>query len=194
MDGHSRWEIFELIGAVSAPPEPPHVEDLWVRSLRCLKKMAEPDLRRFILTRTMAPVGEAVFGVPLVTSHIGAYLLPGTGKRSLATVNVPAGRMRFESSWRVGAPEPDVRVWLPVPDLGERLLPVKDHHLLKKVEKAGVGPRERAKMLGSLIESMGEEIMVRLGLSRPFPGKDQHGPGFCWLMADGFFSVSDPQI
>ena len=33
MDGHARWEIFELVGPSPAVPQPPHLEDLWVRSL-----------------------------------------------------------------------------------------------------------------------------------------------------------------
>jgi hypothetical protein len=30
-------------------------------------------------------------------------------------------------------------------------------------------------------------------LSRPFAPRPDCGPGYCWLMADGFFSLADPQ-
>src|SRR5689334_21639566 len=34
IDGHQRWEVFELVGPEPAEPQPPHVEDVWVRTLR----------------------------------------------------------------------------------------------------------------------------------------------------------------
>src|SRR5579871_3240025 len=49
LDGHVRWEIMELIGPQPATPEPPHVEDLWVRSLRFRGATASLEQRRAIL-------------------------------------------------------------------------------------------------------------------------------------------------
>jgi hypothetical protein len=195
LDGYTRWAIFEIVGPSLAAQEPPHLEDIWVRSLRACNRLAATDRRREILARTVSGASEPIFGVPLATTRSAAYLLPGTGQRSLATVIVPANRIRFEGSRRQGPPEPDMRACIPVPDLGERLLPVKDHHLLlKKTEVAGTNPGERAKMLDLLIQQMGEHVAVRLGLSRAFPSRPGGGQNFCWLMADGFFSLSDPQI
>jgi hypothetical protein len=42
-----------------------------------------------------------------------------------------------------------------------------------------------------LVQQMGETVAVRLGLSRPFASQGQ--PPLCWLMANGFFSLDDPQ-
>jgi hypothetical protein len=193
MDGHARWEVFELIGPAPAPQEPPHLEDVWVRALSPQKALASPERRRAILAQTVAASDEPIFGVPLATTRSAAYLLPGTGRRSLTTVIVPVDRIRFEGSWRQGATEPDMRAWIPVGNLGERLVPVKDHHLLKKTEAAGSNPGKRAKMLNLLIQQMGEQVAVRLGLSRAFQGRPDGGQSLCWVMADGFFSLSDPQ-
>ena len=38
LDGSCRWEAFELVGAQVPPREAPHVEDVWVRSLRPLDR------------------------------------------------------------------------------------------------------------------------------------------------------------
>ena len=42
---------------------------------------------------------------------------------------------------------------------------------------------------------MGDTVAVRLGITRPFTPQEGAGrtPGLCWLMADGFFSLTDPQ-
>jgi hypothetical protein len=34
---------------------------------------------------------------------------------------------------------------------------------------------------------------VRLGVSRAYSGTPGRAPNVCWLMADGFFSLTDPQ-
>jgi hypothetical protein len=39
---------------------------------------------------------------------------------------------------------------------------------------------------------MGDQVAVRLGLSRAFNSRSGE-PGVCWLMADGFFSLTEPQ-
>src|SRR3954462_4487621 len=62
LDGHSRWEIFELLGPQPALAEPPHVEDVWVRALRSRHRLASPGQRREILAATAAEPGEAAFG------------------------------------------------------------------------------------------------------------------------------------
>src|SRR5690349_7506116 len=54
MDGHSRWEVFELVGIEPAEPLPPHREDVWVRDLRPRRTLANPALRRVILQATLA--------------------------------------------------------------------------------------------------------------------------------------------
>jgi hypothetical protein len=43
------------------------------------------------------------------------------------------------------------------------------------------------------VEQMGEQVAVRLGLSRGFRSMPGRAESVCWLMADGFFSSNDPQ-
>jgi hypothetical protein len=192
MDGHTRWEIFELIGAQPAIPEPPHLEDLWVRAMKSRRSFALPEQRRAILAATTAPPIVPIFGSELATTRTAAYLPPGTGQRSLATVVVPSNRLRFETAWRQGNYEPDVRVELPLPAVGPRWLPVKDHHLLLRMERAASDLGQRIEFLGTAVQQMGKQVAVRLGLSRPFQGQTNQ-PSMCWLMADGFFFLADPQ-
>jgi hypothetical protein len=193
LDGHSRWEVFELLAPEPAAGEPPHLEDLWVRSLHPRRALAAPADRRAILLQTAVRPGESLFGAPLTSTRSAAYLKPGTGQRSLATVIVPTADIRFHASWREGAEEPDVRVALPLPELAGRQLPVKDHHLLQRAELAGASLEGRLKTLALAVQQMGEQVAVRLGLSRAFHHDDSRAPAACWLMADGFFSLADPQ-
>jgi hypothetical protein len=193
LDGHSRWELLELVGAEPATPEPPHLEDLWVRTLRPRRCLATPAQRREVLEKTAAKPGEPLFGVPLLTNRSAAYVEAGAGLRSLATLVVPAARICFSASWRAGSPEADVRVTLPVPQLQDRSLPVKDHHLLCRAEQRGSNVNERIEALADAVRQMGELVAVRLGLSRGFKGPPAKPGTVCWLMADGFFSFSDPQ-
>ena len=192
LDGYQRWECFELLGLMPADPEPPHLEDCWVRALKPHRRTAPPDLRRAILDATIVPVGEPLFGAPLSATRAAAYLAPGTGQRSLSTVVVPSAQINFGASLRQGELEPDVRATLPLPLLGPRTLPVKDHHLLRKVETLGRDLNQRTQALTALVRGMGGQVVVRLGLSRPFQAHNG-GPASCWLMADGFFSLMDPQ-
>src|SRR6266852_7495844 len=193
LEGRSRWEVFELIGTEAAEAQPPHREDIWVQALRSRNRFAPRDQRRAILEATVAKSEESMFGAPLLTTRFAAYLPPGTGRQSLATISVPAEEISFSFSRREGAPEPDVRVMLPVPPLGERLLIVKDHHLLRRAEQiAGGDPARQITALNTAVMQMGERVAVRLGLSRAFQGDPQRA-AMCWLMADGFFSLNDPQ-
>ena len=192
MDGRRRWEIFELIGAQPAGPEPPHLEDLWVRALRPRRSLASPEQRRGILAATTAPPNVPIFGFALATTRTAAYLRPGTGQRSLATVVVPSSQLRFETVLRQGSFEPDVRVELPLPEVGKRCLPVKDHQLLLQMERVSSDLGQRNRFLDTTVRQMGEQVAVRLGLSRPFQVRTDE-PGRCWLMADGFFPLADSQ-
>src|SRR5262249_23975632 len=65
LDGHCRWEVFELVGAEPAWPEPPHTEDLWVRTMRPRQRLASADERRAMLTETRAAEGQPLFGASL---------------------------------------------------------------------------------------------------------------------------------
>ncbi|MBV9122554.1 MAG: hypothetical protein JO112_04285 [Planctomycetes bacterium] len=192
MDGHARWEMFEVIGPRPARPEPPHLEDLWVRTLRSLQTSASLEQRRSILEATAVRLGEPVFGIPLSRTRSALYLPPGTGRRSLATLVVPAHAIDFSGSHREGSSGPDIRVHLRVPGPGDRTLPVKDHHLLLKAESGRAGLEEQIQRLNEEVHRMGELVAIRLGLSRPFVADGRESPR-CWLMADGFFSFSHPQ-
>ena len=193
LDGHTRWEIFELIAPESAVPEPPHLEDLWVRAMRSRRILASAEERRAILTATIVKPNELIFGVPLVATRAAAYLQPGSGQRSLATLVLPSNRLTFTGSCRQGAGDNDIRVSIPLFDLGERWLPVKDHHLLAKTTRAANRLDGQIRSLSDAVQQMGQQIAVRVGLSRPFQAAADRGTALCWLMADGFFSLSEPQ-
>src|SRR5262249_30448639 len=136
LDGHSRWEVFELVGPESAEPEPPHLEDVWVRSLRPRRRLATPGQRREILEATAVRPGDIPFGVPLTATRASLHLPPGTGQCSLTTLVLPADQITFTVSSRQGAPEPDIRVHLDYSNLAGRTLPVKDHALVSRAERA----------------------------------------------------------
>src|SRR5947208_252354 len=54
MDGHSRWEVFEVAGAEPAAAQAPHLEDTWVGTLRSRSRLASPAQRRTVLKATLA--------------------------------------------------------------------------------------------------------------------------------------------
>jgi hypothetical protein len=193
LDGHSRWEMFELIHPEPAELDPPHLEDVWVRELRPLRRSATPGQRRAILAATAASDGVLLFGAALTVTRSAAYLPPGSGGRSLVTVLVPGRHIAFGACWRDGASEPDFRVKLPLGELGERVLAVKDHHLLLRAQQAGPDLDAQLDRLHGLVAGMGEQVAVRLGLSRSFGYEQASSTPACWLMADGFFSLADPQ-
>jgi hypothetical protein len=194
MDGHSRWEVFELVHPVRPLPVPPHVEDVWVKTLEPRRRSARRDERRAILQATLGPPDAALFGAALLNNgHGGCYLEPGSGERSLASLVVPSSEIRFKPpQCRGGADQPDYHAYLTVPGHGECILPVKDHFLLCRAEKAWPNLDDRPGFLTEAVHLMGHQVVVRLGLSRSFPTA-RGAPGRCWLMADGFFSLDDPQ-
>lgn len=192
MAGRSRWEEFDLVSPRLAKTESPHVEDTWVRSLRPCKRLATPDQRRAILRATAAATADALFGAPLRIEGTKTFLLPGEGQRSLSTLLAPAEQIQFHVGQRDRhSREPRIRVNLPFPGLGVRTLPVTDHHLYCRVEQQASRLEDQAELFNGLIRQMGEIVAVRLGLSRPFGSEEQSAA--CWLMANGFFSLADPQ-
>lgn len=193
VDGRSRWEVFELLEGRPAPPLPPHLEDAWVSRLKPCNRHATPAQRRAILQATLTAAGQDLFGAPLVATRSTAYLAPGTGCRSLTSVLVPAGGVTFSASWREGTPEPDYRVRLALPVLEGRALAVKDHFLLRRAEMASTNLERRVQELTLAVGQMGDSVLVRLGLSRAFQATAGRTHGVCYLMADGFFSFTDPQ-
>src|SRR5437016_1106340 len=68
MDGHARWEIMELIAPHRACPEPPHLEDVWVRALKPRGSSASLEQRRAILEATTALPSEPIFGASLTST------------------------------------------------------------------------------------------------------------------------------
>jgi hypothetical protein len=192
IDGHSRWEVFELIQPAPARSLAPHHEDVWVASLAPCRRLATPDERRAVLKATLTPAGHSVFGAALTHGYSGSFAEPGHGERSLASVLVPSADVQFTALWRDGAEQPDHRVSLPLPEVGRRILPLKDHFLLRRAEKESADVDEQLGALARAVRSMGATVVVRLGLSRSFVSATGQ-PGKCWLMADGFFSLDDPQ-
>jgi hypothetical protein len=120
-------------------------------------------------------------------------LQPGTGLRSLVTLCVPTNQILFHGSRR-GTSEPvEFRVRLGIEGLGDHLLSVKDHHLLTKAEQTSPDLDGQVRAMQQLVGRMGDPVVVRLGLTRPFLNGEHHPAGRCWLMVDGFFSLSDPK-
>jgi hypothetical protein len=193
IDGHQRWEVFELVKPEDALPEPPHLEDVWVRELKPRRRSAPVEQRRAVLESLAAKPGECIFGTPLLTTRASAYLRPRTGQRSLGTIVVPGGCISFMASHRQGVAEPDVRICIGVPPLDGRFLPLVDHHLRLRAERAAPDLNRQRQALNAAVQEMGERVVVRLGVSRPFQATPARGPGLCWLMVDGLFSLSDPQ-
>ncbi len=191
--GHKRWEIFELVAPEPAEAQPPHLEDVWVRDLRPTGRIIPTEQRRAILQATLPPAGQHIFGLPLVLTRTSAYLTPGLGTRSLTSVVVTAGQIQFSAAQREGVLEPDFRVALSTPGHSPRIVPVKDHCLLQKAEHAAKDLDGSLLVLQRLVREMGERVLVRLGLTRAFVSTPRRGEGLCWLMADGFFSLDDPQ-
>ncbi len=192
MAGRSRWEVFKLASPRLATPESPHLEDTWVRSILPCKRLATPDERRIILQATTAETAEGLFGAPLRVSGSKTFLLPGEGERSLTTLMAPVGQIRFRAGRRTReSAATSIRVELPFPDLGLRTLPVTDHHLLSWAEQQSPRPEDQVDFLNGLVRQMGDRVAVRRGLSRPFA--HEGAPPVCWLMANGFFSMADPQ-
>jgi hypothetical protein len=194
LDGHTRWEVFELIGVQPAGPEPPHLEDLWVRALKPCRRLASGDQRRAILAATTPQPGAQLFGAELQCTRTAAYLNPGTGQKSLTTLVVPMAQLTFAGSRRAGAAAVDFRATIPIPGIGQRWLPVKDHHLLRQIESATMSVEQQCQQLREVVQKMGQHVAIRLGLSRPFQSAPGQAQAACWLMADGFFSLSDPQV
>jgi hypothetical protein len=192
LDGHSRWEVFELIHPAPARAAAPHLEDVWVTSLKTRHRLAAPDERQAVLLATLTPPGKSIFGTTLTHGYSGSYAEPGGGERSLASVVVPSAEVQFTALWREGAEQPDHRVSLVLPEAGRRILPLKDHFLLCRAEKESDDVDEQLKSLARAVRAIGPTVVVRLGLSRPYTSAEGR-PGKCWLMADGFFSMDDPQ-
>lgn len=193
MDGHSRWELFELIDPKPAEPSAPHLEDLWVRGMKSRRILADGVVRRAILQATLVQPGEPWFGTALTSTRSCAYVMPRTGQRSLVSLVVATHAIHFSVSWREGAAEADCRVCLDVPELQGRSLPVKDHFLLHRAESASSAVAGRIQALNLAVSQMSEQVIVRLGLSRSFQATPGRTESVCWLMADGFFSLNDPQ-
>jgi hypothetical protein len=191
--GRCRWEVFELVEPAAPKPQPPHLEDVWVNTLRPRYRIAPAAVRRRLLRETLIPAGKPLFGAPLMQTRAGIFLAPGTGCRSLATAAVPATCVEFTAVRRDGIDEPDVRVALHVADFEGRTLPVKDHFLLARAEAAAPDLEGQVRALNEAVRQMGPEMAVRLGVSRAYSGSPGRAPNACWVMADGFFSLTDPQ-
>lgn len=191
MEGHCRWEVMELVRPELADSMAPHLEDCWVQSLRPRRVLAPVEQRRKVLQGTLASAGEPLFGADLNLAQAGAFLKPGTGTRSLATVIVSSADLVFCGITR-GLREAEIRVRIPLPDMGERQIPVKDHFLLQWAGQAGDSLSRQLVALNEGVRRMGAQVAVRVGLSRAFQ-TSMDKPGYCWLMADGFFSCAEPQ-
>jgi hypothetical protein len=193
IDGHSRWEVFDLSAPEPAPPQAPHLEDAWVVGLRSRRGLAAPAFRRAVLDATLVPAGQPLFGAPLRTNNHKAYLLPGEGVRSLTSLAVRQAQIELFAEERDDRPEPVYRVRLDVPELSDLVLPFKDHFLLGRSEQASPTTAGRLRALKLAVAQLGDPLVVRLGLSRPYAPPESSSLPRCYLMADGFFSLSDPQ-
>jgi hypothetical protein len=193
MDGRQRWQIFELVGAEPAPPFAPHLEDVWVRELRTQDRFADPGTRRKILEQTAVSNGQPLFGAPFLCPNGKAYLRPGTGSRSLVTVSVPQKEIAFAVASKPGSSDLLYRVKLNVPGLRDYLLPLKDHFLIERARQTAVTGEKQRQEFSRIVGEMGDQVAVRIGLSRAYSATGQEEDAVCWLMADGFFSAINPQ-
>jgi hypothetical protein len=193
MDGHSRWEVLEFEAPEPAPPQAPHLEDAWVVTLRTRHCFATPAQRRAILQQTIVPEGQPLFGVPLHKDRHKGYLLPGEGVRSLTSLAVRQNEIELFADQRPDKPGPNYRVRLHVPELAGLVLPFKDHFLMARAEQAAPTETGRLQTLKRAIAEMGETVIVRIGVTRPYAQPGSSSLPVCWLMADGFFSWNDPQ-
>ena len=189
MDGHARWDVLELVGPAPAASWPPHCEDVWVRELKARGRSATRDQRRSVLEATRLSPNRPLFGAALTPTASSAFLAPGAGERSLTTVLLPAEGVQFFVTARPGG-RADLRVRLEAPGFTGRLLPLKDHFLLRRAEQASANLDVQLRCVQEAVRRMGDPIAVRVGLSRPFAPAG--GDPACWLMADGFFSYDDP--
>lgn len=192
MDGHARWQVFEMAQPRPAAGLAPHREDVWVNALTARRVTAGREQRRAILQATAVAPGRPLFGEKLLGTATGAYLDPGHGDRSLVSLEVEAGQLRFTALWREGATRADFRVRLALPELGACILPVTDHFLLSQAERHAADTDGRIGHLAGAVRGMGPRVVVRLGLSRAFAAAEGQ-PGRCWVMANGFFAADDPQ-
>jgi hypothetical protein len=192
IDGRQRWGLLELVGPEPARPAPPHLEDVWVHSLRPRKCLADPDVRRAILQATCPPSNQPLFGAPLQARGSGGWLHPGQGCRSLVCTLVPTDEFRFRLLWK---PDGQVRyrAHLGTAELDPFGIPITDHTLLSRAEQEHERPEDRLAWMTDQVRRMGETVAVRLGVSRPFAGESSGSDAVCWLMVDGFFSPTDPQ-
>jgi hypothetical protein len=193
MDGRQRWQVFELVRPEAAPPLAPHLEDVWVRELRTQGRFADLETRRAILQQTTVEPGEPLFGAPFVLPEGKAFVPPGHGARSLVTVVVPRDCIAFSVYMRPDKSEPLYRVRLDVDGLREYVLPLKDHCLLGRVQQMAVKLDVQRDVLAHLVGEMGQQVAVRVGLSRAYSAIGKEEDAVCWLMADGFFSLANPQ-
>ena len=193
MDGHTRWEVFEVISPEPAPPLAPHLEDAWVISLRSRRGLAAPGQRRAVLEATLVPEGQPQIGAALRRDKHKAYLLPDEGARSLTSVAVRQKQIELFVERSIYKPEAVYRVRLHLAELEGLVIPFKDHFLLGRAEQASPTEAGRLRALQLAIAQMGETVIVRLGVSRPYAYSGSSSLPVCWLMADGFFSSSDPQ-
>src|SRR5260370_15011025 len=76
MDGHRRWEVFQLLDVQPALPEPPHLEDVWVSGMRSLARLATRAQRRAILEAGRRAAAKPLFGERLTRTRTAAYLDP----------------------------------------------------------------------------------------------------------------------
>lgn len=193
LDGHSRWEVFEVIAPEPAPPLAPHLEDAWVVGLRSRRGLAAPGQRRAVLEATLVPEGQPLFGAALRRDKHKAYLLPNEGARSLTSVAVRQQQLELFVERSAYRPEAAYRVRLHLPELEGLVIPFKDHFLLGRAEQASPTDTGRLQALKLALAQMGERVIVRLGVSRPYAFTGSSSLPVCWLMADGFFSSNDPQ-
>jgi hypothetical protein len=195
IDGHMRWEVFDMIDPSPEQALPPHLEDAWVRDLRPCRKSVTAEWRRAILEAGVAQPDTPIFGVELKQLPSGScYLDPNTGNRSLATVMLPSAELQFTAHQCDGADASNNRyhVRLNLPGHSAAILAVKDYLLLRQAREYSTNLDSQVSFLNEAVRQMGARICVRLGLARPVSLATGQ-PGRCWLMADGFFSPDDPQ-
>jgi len=170
-----------------AQSEPPHTEDIFYapRSVRLVGRVSEVRWRA-LLTNSLSPSVEAIFGRQIMTDH-GWYVWQGGGERSLGTVAPLRIREVFhgqkdDGTWgyRLGFDDMKGTYYrLSITDLAWR-------YVCDRGRAMGRAPGEISESAAQLLRN--RAVFLRIGLARP---NLDHLPDRCFLQITGIHTFPD---
>ena len=171
----------------NAQSEPPHTEDIFYtsRSVRLVGRVTETRWRE-LLTTTLSPSVQAIFGRPILADH-GWYVWQGGGERSLGTVIPRTIREVFhgqkdDGTWgyRLGFDDmTGTNYRLSITDLAWRYVCDRGRAMGRA---SGEISERAAQLLGN------RAVFLRIGLARP---NLDHLPDRCFLQITGIHTFPD---